>query len=541
MKTLRELVPAIHTLICRASPRSFKAGGLVWAALLAALLAVGVTPARAGVSTNVDFELDGNAVNSGAAGDDWDNVLGCSGGTCGSTATGGDTIHVGPIAEPHLRFTQGTKDEERIDQWRWDLHGTPDKSTITDIYAARYSNNILYFGADRLANNGDAQLGFWFFRNAVSPNADGTFSGSHAVGDLLVLVNFLKGGSVNNIQVFKWVGENNGNNDDTTVPAPGAGNSSVQLLVSQSNTTLLVCDPLDIACAITNGGSVVAPWPYTPKSGPSGFFPKLSFFEGGVDLNALNLGNECFASFAGETRSSQSITAELKDIILHAFQPCNAAISVTKQCTAAVVPGGTSVNVTFNGQVCNTGTDDLGSVLLTDDKGGVTTPPSGTLAIGACSNYSGSYTSPSLVNSDTVTASATGVNSHTNVSAQASAGCTAVASPSCSVNKNCATHLVLDNSKLTVQVNFDGQVCNTGNVALSNVALSNDQLGVTSPPPSTLAVGACEPYSGSYFPTSLGGSSGTASDTVTVTADGALNSGSKSCTATQSCNLCPLQ
>src|SRR5207249_1100170 len=177
----------------------------------------------------------------------------------------------------------------------------------------RYPNNILYFGADRLANNGDAQLGFWFFRNAVSPNADGTFSGSHAVGDLLILVNYLQGGAINNIQVFKWVGDNNGNNDTTTVPTPGLGNSSVQLLVTQTKTTLLVCDPGDIACAITNSGGEASPWPYTPKSGASGFFPSLSFFEGGVDLNALNLGNVCFASFAGETRSSQSITAELKD------------------------------------------------------------------------------------------------------------------------------------------------------------------------------------------------------------------------------------
>ena len=295
------------------------------------------------------------------------------------------------------------------------------------------------------------------------------------------------------------------------------------------------------ACAITNGSSVAAPWPYTPKSGPSGFFPKLSFFEGGVDLNALNLSNECFASFAGETRSSQSITAELKDIILHAFQPCNPALTVTKQCTAAVAPDGVTVNVSFSGQVCNTGTDDLTGVSVSDSKGTVTVPPSSNILIGACSSYSGGYSSTTLVNTDTATASGTGVRSHTAVSnLSLPATCSAAANPSCSVNKNCATNLVADNSRLTVKVTFDGQVCNTGNVVLSSVTLANDKDGVISGPSGTLAVSECSPYSGSYFPSSLVGQNGTATDTVTVGASGALSSGAVACTATHECNLCPL-
>src|SRR2546426_9954002 len=107
MKTPLELLRTTFARLCRACPKSFELGGLALAALLAALLAVGVTPARAAVSTNSDFELDGDAVNSGAVGDDWSNVLGFP-----PPPSGSDSIHVGPITEPHLRFTQGTKRSE---------------------------------------------------------------------------------------------------------------------------------------------------------------------------------------------------------------------------------------------------------------------------------------------------------------------------------------------------------------------------------------------------------------------------------------------
>jgi hypothetical protein len=85
----------------------------------------------------------------------------------------------------------------------------PDKDNITNAYAAAYTVNgelLIYFGADRFANDGDAQLGFWFFQENVSLNPNGSFSGTHLVGDILVLANFSQGGSVSTIQVLEWVG-----------------------------------------------------------------------------------------------------------------------------------------------------------------------------------------------------------------------------------------------------------------------------------------------------------------------------------------------
>ncbi len=46
----------------------------------------------------------------------------------------------------------------------------PDKDEILDAFVAKYDDGNLYFGADRFANNGDAQIGFWFFHDEISLN-----------------------------------------------------------------------------------------------------------------------------------------------------------------------------------------------------------------------------------------------------------------------------------------------------------------------------------------------------------------------------------
>jgi len=110
-----------------------------------------------------------------------------------------------------------------------------------------------------------------------------------------------------------------------------------------------------------------------------------------------------------------------------------------------------------------------------------------------------------------------------------------------SVTKNCTNHLVLDSSsgKLVDQVDFNGSVCasfggQNSDVQLT-VAFSNDKGGVTSPPASTLAPGACSSYSGTYYPTDP--NTCTATDTVTASGTGICDT-SASNTATKSCTLC---
>ena len=61
-------------------------------------------------------------------------------------------------------------------------------------------DKIAYFGADRFDGSGDSFIGFWF-QNKVGLGANGSFTGVHKDGDLLVLSDFTNGGSVSEIKV----------------------------------------------------------------------------------------------------------------------------------------------------------------------------------------------------------------------------------------------------------------------------------------------------------------------------------------------------
>ena len=112
---------------------------------------------------------------------------------------------------------------------------------------------------------------------------------------------------------------------------------------------LVVVDPrrtpiarqADLHIALQPGTDVVLAWAvaaelerrgaldpdFISKSGSgTGQYPVVGFFEGGLDLTDIGLGRECFPTFMVETRSSQSITAVLKDFTIGRFERCAATI-----------------------------------------------------------------------------------------------------------------------------------------------------------------------------------------------------------------------
>lgn len=310
-------------------------------------LALGVTPAfAADIGNDGVFQIDGDVRTSNGNGDDWDTLFTFPGPTNGPANPSARSYVTDPA--PASIFTGGgSKDQLDISQWQWKNGSVPDKDDVTNSFAAVYSvgSQRLYFGADRLANNGDAQIGFWFFQNVVKLGANGTFvdqngnPATHKVGDVLVLSNFVQGGSQSNIQVF-----------EVTAVNPD-GSVSLLLLESGATGDARVCTPDGNACAATNGTDTPSLDPaYTPKFGTQGTYPIVSFFEGGLDLTALGLGGECFPNFLVETRSSQSITAVLKDFTLKELQQCNAAISTQildkdgNDVTGTTVPANTTIH-----------------------------------------------------------------------------------------------------------------------------------------------------------------------------------------------------
>jgi hypothetical protein len=323
--------------------------GTTCAILCVAASAFGSAPAFA-VHNDGIFQIDGDPQTStcgtafgsgvGCSGDDWDRLYTCSAdGSLGCTAStpgvGNGAAEIAPLvvdlSSADTIFTGGgSKDQLDMNQWNWKAGSVPDKDNLVESFAAVYEpttgaragHKLLYFGANRFAVNGDAQIGFWFLQNGASLKADGTFqdtSGNpahHAVGDILILSNFVQGGGSSNIQMF--------------VVSSVNSDGSVSLSQTVNNTAGAngVCNPNDSACAATNGSVVPALDPdFTAKSGAStGFYPTVGFFEGGLDLSAFGLGGECFPTFMVETRSSQSITAVLKDFTIGSFERCVAAI-----------------------------------------------------------------------------------------------------------------------------------------------------------------------------------------------------------------------
>jgi hypothetical protein len=338
------------------------------ATLLAAgtITAVTVEPVAAVHDTGA-FELDGNATNGAAAGDDWDNVCHQVLGTdCSTTADTAGATAVDWVSEPNLNtsiFTGGgSKDPSDVSQWAWKdgAGGLPDKDNLLHSFAARYTTSageVLYFGSDRYDNSGDAQQGFWFFQNSIGLGNNsiggGTgFTGVHKNGDLLVVTDFSNGGTTSTITVYAW--------DTTCTKTTGStagtcGDANLRIKGTSTNANCASATASDQFCGIVNPtDNTTAPWSYTDKSGNSSYL-QGELFEGGVNLTALGLGDRCFASVASETRSSTSTTAVLKDFVLGSFGTCGSKLSTQSSLTGNNSIGTGSVDVSDSATVAVTG------------------------------------------------------------------------------------------------------------------------------------------------------------------------------------------
>jgi Bacterial Ig domain/RTX calcium-binding nonapeptide repeat (4 copies) len=252
--------------------------------------------------------------------------------TSGAGATPGFVVD--PVGTPNSFadniFTNGgSKDVNGISDWQWKLQMPQDKDDLENAFGASVANTangdtLLMGGVDRYAANGDATVGFWYFQNPVSVKPDGTFSGIHTDGDLLLVVDFSAGGSNPTVGLYRWVGS-----DATGTLAP-------------INNV-----PAGAAFANVNGGPVAVPWTFIDKSGFTS--PQAGeFLQAGVDLTALFGANvPRYVSFLAETRSSTSTTSTLSDFALGSVN--------TIGLTYTVRPGQYSNTVTATGVDQGTG------------------------------------------------------------------------------------------------------------------------------------------------------------------------------------------
>lgn len=321
--------------------------------------------------TNTPFELDGDPTDETTL-DDWDSVFDLDPSPYPTTRDEpNDLESEGEVfvndalenadGEDLTAFIQSNKDVHEVNTWSYDASGiSPPKNDITSAYAKAYrvdhdndggddpgdtpEHLIVYFGSDRFADDGDAAMGYWFFKNDVGLGPNNKFTGTHAVGDILIQIDY-RGAGDNEIEVFKWVGSGgNAGQGKLQRLAIGTSPNPADTICTAANPGTGV--PADAACITTNIVDIDSPWPYVAKGEDfvgNDRFPARSFMEGGFDVTAL-IGEVCFSAFMAETRTSHSETASLKDFALGDFDLCS--INIEKECvnnSAVVDP----INETF--------------------------------------------------------------------------------------------------------------------------------------------------------------------------------------------------
>jgi hypothetical protein len=444
------------------------------------------------------FQLNGDPANDnltctyGTPCDYWNliNLTGSSG-----TARGHSDVNSFILGSSSTNaFTGGgSKDAQPISKWAYSSTNTPPKDGLNAGYAAGYnlSDFDVIFGADRFEGSGDANIGIWFFQNTVATNGTGGFSGSHANGDVFIVSAFVNGGGISQIAVYTWDQPGLPNaitSNDGQVGCTKASNNNPQvkdcasanLLVLVAQTTTNTCTSTSIACAIANTKTVSATW--ASYNTPSDTITSPFFFEGGLDVTAAfaAVGGTapCFSSFLEETRSSQSITAVLKDFLLGGFPVCS--LSITKACgTATVNSDGTLITYPVTGTVTNTGIGTLTNVTVSDTVvGGATNTiavtPS-TLNPGQVGTWSDSSTSTATSQSDSAYATATASGTTIQSTNTASATCSLAVSTTLTVGKSCSTTLQTgtNGTPVSVLVSYGGSVCNTGPSQVTGISLKD--------------------------------------------------------------------
>jgi uncharacterized repeat protein (TIGR01451 family) len=246
---------------------------IVAAVLVASPLVIG---SLAGAAPTVfgGFEVDGD-LNPAGGGTDWQ--------TAAPLATITDAVQGSGDSD----FKGGSK-EEQPDSW---VYGTdnnpPNKNDLVRGYVSQSlvgSELYLFTSFRRTSANGDVHLDFEFNQDGTVVNAGGFTIPRRQAGDLLVT--FDGNGASLEVRIWRWAGNEHSGTWDLLPSTAGTD----WLAALNANT---VTDPLD-------GGA----------SSPAG-----TFGEAALNLTHLGIALSCpgFGSTWMKTRSSESISAELKD------------------------------------------------------------------------------------------------------------------------------------------------------------------------------------------------------------------------------------
>ncbi|MGD8999183.1 MAG: hypothetical protein PVF75_02115 [Granulosicoccaceae bacterium] len=317
--------------------------------------------------------------------------------TAGSPPTAGsngipDYLDYGGISAAHVAdgvvsyngdtttFAGSNKNNHPIDTYQWKTGSVPPKDDVSNAYFyARtgidagpspfdeHDGHLLITGGfERISNDGDSHIDIEFNQSAIGLTADGgstvwyptdntpqptcgggkgcVFVGERTHNDILVSMDFEKGGDFGILTIHRWDDKGTPDeSDDEWVIAIENGGEGCNAAYAPGGGLPPV--PADAVCAYNNNGEIdKGPWMTFDRQGqplPSGgTLPRNAFTEGAMDVNYL-LGlaetesPPCISSVTVKTRSSSSFTATLKDFALGAFEICG-SVTVVKEATGAV-------------------------------------------------------------------------------------------------------------------------------------------------------------------------------------------------------------
>ena len=209
-------------------------------------------------------------------------------------------------------FVGGQKNGDKISGIGYTTGSNPSKSDLGNVYAITHvkgnGHPEIFFGAERLVNNGDSHVDFEFLQSVTTaPTAcAGTFAGDRTEGDLLIAVDFTGGGAIPGFTIYEW----HCNADPGTQPANGT-------VCDPTGTTPPHYEPITAPAAVTvqvNSAEIpCGGWVCRDKiTGNAVQVAANDFMEGGIDLDALNF-TGCINTYVPHTRAAQPFTASLAD------------------------------------------------------------------------------------------------------------------------------------------------------------------------------------------------------------------------------------
>lgn len=427
----------------------------------------------------------------------------------------------------------GSKDayDPALGPWQWAPNDvSPDKNDIVNAYAAIYHVNpttdnipFLFFGSDRFNTNGDAQMGFQFLQastclagpvSGVSAGGDaGCLSGTptaptgctpaftktsnagyfvdpttgcpvdHTAGDILVLINFNKGGTLGLAGVFSWTGGASGSYTNVLSSGTSAANPPADCVGPPS-----VGDPNNFCATASTGDLLGEPiWPYTTKGvgGAQSSYGASNFVEGGVNLAFLGDAGACFPTYIAETRSSAgpssglSLQAQLKDLAFGRFQLCKPSTSLAASANVTI-HSGNSTTLSFS--ETNDGSEALTSPNVIANNGcspalfSGDTDSDGILDVGETWVF---HCTVSPTVTTTYSAYGVGTGQQSGILVTGISPCTPSSTTVCSAAERASVivTVIAPSTSLTktaqVSVTYTFKEANTGNDALSGVSVTD--------------------------------------------------------------------